>query len=67
MASPERKIRTIKEMVLAAQAGDDNIQYMLPVACEKISKGKFTTATTKSGSFDEKKKFISTESGKWCK
>ena len=36
------------------KSGDDNIQDMLPVACDDNSTGTFTAATKKINSFDEK-------------
>ena len=42
------------KMAPEAQAGDGNIQDMLPVACEKNTNGTHTTATAKSDYFDKK-------------
>ena len=38
----------MKKTVPAAQSGEDNIQDMLPVACDDNIRGKFTTATIKT-------------------
>ena len=47
------------ETVPAVQYGDNNIQYMLPVACDDNTKVTCTKSTTKSDSFDEKTKHLS--------
>ena len=44
------------KMVPVAQAGDDNISYNMPVACDENTKVTFATATKKCDSFDEKTK-----------
>ena len=55
----KQKKRTMTKMVPSAKSGDYKIQYMLPVACDYTVKGKCTTATTKSDSFDKKTQNLS--------
>ena len=50
----KQKMRMMKKLVPAVQAGCDNIQYMFPVACDDTAKGTRTTETENSSSFDEK-------------
>ena len=56
MTSPESKeMYMMTKTVPATQYGDDNIQYMLPVACDDNTKGTWKI-DNKSESFDEKTK-----------